>query len=66
MCVSALIEAAGSSVPKFEEYQKQAAACLRLAQEVSNPTNKAMLPEMTQAWIRLAEQELAAREKGQK
>jgi hypothetical protein len=53
-------------VPKFEEYQKQAAACLRLAQEVSNPTNKAMLLEMTQAWIRLAEQELAARENGQK
>ena len=43
----------------FKNYQKRAADCLRLAQEVSDPTNKAMLLEMAQTWVSLAEQELA-------
>ena len=30
--------------------------CLRLAQSMSDPTNKALLLEMAQTWVRLAEQ----------
>ena len=50
----------------FQNYQKRAADCLRLAQEVSDPTNKAMLLEMAQTWVSLAEQELAKSNKGSK
>jgi len=46
-------------MPDFRDYQKRAADCLRLAQEVNDPTNKRMLLEMSQTWIRLAQQELA-------
>jgi hypothetical protein len=38
------------------EYQERAAQCLRLAQSMSDPTNKALLLEMAQTWVRLAEQ----------
>jgi hypothetical protein len=41
---------------KFEDHQRRAAECLRLAHEVSDQTNKALLLEMAQTWIRLAEQ----------
>ena len=50
----------------FKNYQKRAADCLRLAQEVSDPTNKAMLLEMAQTWVNLAEQELAKSNKDPK
>jgi hypothetical protein len=46
-------------VSDFKDYQKRAADCLCLAQQVSDPTNKAMMLEMAQTWVRLAEQELA-------
>ena|SRR6266511_1524117 len=36
--------------------RKRAAQCLRLAQSMSDPTNKALLLEMAQTWVRLAEQ----------
>jgi hypothetical protein len=39
-----------------EEYQQRAADCLRVAQQMTNPANKALLLEMAQAWARLAEQ----------
>jgi hypothetical protein len=39
-----------------KEYQERAAECLRLAQSMSDPANKALLLEMAQAWVRLAEQ----------
>jgi hypothetical protein len=39
----------------FEEYQQRAADCLRVAQETNDPTSKALLLEMAQAWINLAE-----------
>jgi hypothetical protein len=42
-------------VPKAEEYQQRAADLLRVAQEATDPTNKALLLEMAQAWINLAE-----------
>jgi hypothetical protein len=54
------------SMPRFKDYQKQAADCLQLAQQVSDPTNKAMLLEMAKTWIGLAEQELAKSNDGQK
>ena len=56
----------GGPVSDFKNYQKRAADCLRLAQEVSDPTNKAMLLEMAQTWVSLAEQELAKRNKDPK
>jgi hypothetical protein len=56
----------GEPVLDFKDYQKRAADCLRLAQEVSDPTNKAMLLEMAQTWVRLAEQELAKSNADQK
>jgi hypothetical protein len=46
-------------VSKFKEYQKQAMDCLRLARQVSDPTNKALLLEMAQTWVSLAEEDLA-------
>jgi hypothetical protein len=39
-----------------KEYQQRAAECLRQAQSALDPTNKAILFEMAQAWIRLADQ----------
>jgi hypothetical protein len=45
------------------EYQERAAQCLRLSQSTSDPTNKALLLEMAQTWVKLAEQ---AREVGQR
>jgi hypothetical protein len=39
----------------FDEYQQRAADCLRVAQETNDPTSKALLLEMAQAWINLAE-----------
>jgi len=30
--------------------------CLRLARRMANPTNKALLLEMAQTWVKLAEQ----------
>ena len=56
----------GGPVSDFKNYQKRAADCLRLAQEVSDPTNKAMLLEMAQTWVSLAEQELAKSNKDPK
>jgi hypothetical protein len=38
-----------------EEYQQRAADCLRVAQQMTNPANKALLLEMAQAWVRLVE-----------
>jgi hypothetical protein len=38
------------------ECQEKAAECLRLVRASLDSTNKALLLEMTQAWIRLAEQ----------
>jgi hypothetical protein len=49
-------EHAGSAVPTYKEYQERAAECLRLAQSTNDPTNKALLLEMAQTWVRLAEQ----------
>jgi hypothetical protein len=43
-----------------EEYQAHAVECLRLAQAIEFPDSKAMLLEMAQAWVRLAQH---AREK---
>jgi hypothetical protein len=49
--------AAGNpGLSKFEDHQGRAAECLRLAHEASDLTNKALLLEMAQTWIRLAEQ----------
>jgi hypothetical protein len=47
---------AGRGMRKPGEYQERAAQCLRLAQSMSDPTNKALLLEMAQTWVRLAEQ----------
>lgn len=39
-----------------QECQEKAAECLRLVRASLDSTNKALLLEMAQAWIRLAEQ----------
>jgi hypothetical protein len=39
-----------------QECQQRAAECLRLVRTSLDSTNKALLLEMAQAWIRLAEQ----------
>ena len=40
----------------WEDYHEQAVRCLRLAQAISYAPSKALLLEMAQAWVRLAEQ----------
>jgi hypothetical protein len=47
------------AVVTFEEYQQRAADCLRVAQETNDPTSRALLLEMAQAWVNLAERERA-------
>jgi hypothetical protein len=47
------------SVAKFEDHQRRAAECLRLAREATDKTNKALLIEMAQTWARLADREKA-------
>ncbi|HYQ05945.1 MAG TPA: hypothetical protein VER26_03055 [Xanthobacteraceae bacterium] len=42
---------------RFEDHQRRAAECLRLAHDAADKTNKALLIEMAQTWARLAEQE---------
>ena len=42
---------------KFQDHQRRAAECLRLAREATDKTNKALLIEMAQTWARLAEQD---------
>jgi hypothetical protein len=46
-------------VSKFEDHQRRATKCLLLAKETTDETNKALLLEMAQTWIDLAEQEKA-------
>jgi len=38
-----------------EHYQEQAVRCLRLAQAIDYEPNKALLLEMAQQWIKMAE-----------
>ena len=38
------------------EYEQKAAECLRLAEIVSDTTNKALMLQMALYWIKLAEQ----------
>jgi len=46
-------------VARFQDHQRRAAECLRLAHEAADKTNKALLIEMAQTWAKLAEQEKA-------
>jgi hypothetical protein len=50
---------AESPASTAQECQQRAAECLRLVRDALDPTNKALLLEMAQAWIRLAEQHTA-------
>jgi hypothetical protein len=43
-------------VARYKDYQERAAECLRLAQSMNDPAHKALLLEMAQTWVRLAEQ----------
>ena len=45
---------------KFEDHKRRAAECLRLAREAADKTNKALLIEMAQTWVKLAEQDKIA------
>jgi hypothetical protein len=46
-------------VARFQDHQRRAAECLRLAHDATDKTNKALLIEMAQTWAKLAEQEEA-------
>jgi hypothetical protein len=50
---------AESHVSTSQECQQRAAECLRLVRTSLDSTNKALLLEMAQAWIRLAEEQKA-------
>jgi hypothetical protein len=39
-----------------DDYRQRAAECLRLANEAGNPTHRAALLEMAQAWLLLHDQ----------
>jgi hypothetical protein len=41
---------------RVENYQQKAAECLEQAHAATDSTNKALLPETAEAWIRFAEQ----------
>ena len=45
---------------KFEDHKRRAAECLRSAREAADKTNKALLIEMAQTWVKLAEQDKIA------
>jgi len=49
-------------VTRFQDHQRRAAECLRLAPEATDRTNKALLIEMAQTWAKLAEQDKAKSE----
>jgi len=40
---------------RADEYRRYAAECLRVAQKTNNPSDKAMMLEMAQRWLELAE-----------
>jgi len=46
------------SVSKADEYQRLATECLRLAHTASDQTNRAVLLQMAQSFLKLAEREL--------
>jgi hypothetical protein len=50
---------AESRASTSQECQQRAAECLRLVRTSLDTTNKALLLEMAQAWIKLAEQQYA-------
>jgi hypothetical protein len=39
---------------RAEEYRQYAAQCIRVAQQIQNPNDKAMLLDMAQKWLGLA------------
>jgi hypothetical protein len=39
-----------------EDYRRHATACVQLAQNTHNPSDKALLLKMAESWLRLAEQ----------
>jgi hypothetical protein len=59
---SALLRNGEGSVAKFQDHQRRASECLRLAREATDKTNKALLIEMAQTWAKLAEQNKARSE----
>ena len=46
----------GHPVNKPDYYRQYALECLRLANDTNEPSTKAVLIDMAQAWIKLAEQ----------
>jgi hypothetical protein len=43
-------------MPSAAEYRRHASECVRLAQQVQNANDKALLLSMAESWRRLAEQ----------
>jgi hypothetical protein len=38
-----------------DQYKRRAAECVRMAERASNPEDKALLLQMAETWLRLAE-----------
>lgn len=57
-CTAALfpIRSGGRPVSNPDRYRQNAIDCLRLANETSDPGAKAVLLDMAQSWVRLADQ----------
>jgi len=45
----------GVRMPSRERYREMAAECVRIAQQSTNPEDKALLLEMADLWRRMAE-----------
>jgi hypothetical protein len=45
----------GRNMARAEDYRRNAAECVRLAQQIASPSDKATLLQMAQKWRELAE-----------
>jgi hypothetical protein len=43
-------------MPSADDYRRHASECVRLAQHVHTPADKALLLKMAETWLRLADQ----------
>jgi hypothetical protein len=50
-----LSDSGGAFMARAEEYRRYAAECVRVAQDTADPKDKALLLEMAQRWLELAE-----------
>jgi hypothetical protein len=54
--ISSSSASGGHPVSNYDQYRQHALDCLRLASETNDPAGKAVLLDMAQSWVRLADQ----------